>query len=369
MDDAAKAQEGEHRMILYEMLSKDQRERYDIWNRQSLRRNTVRKIVNQTLSQSVPQSIVLTVSASAKVFIGDLVEKARDVQTEWLACEAKWPNGEAKKAEGEGGGEPDRLPPFFDVKEMDKGPLTPDHLREAFRRYKKDREGGGAGLQGMSLHGKEAVASRTGGRRLFNNLLVRDGQTQIPHQMPQAVQAVERKGQGRDCLGRQLQHNRPLCEASGQSGGGDLPAEEGRREVGEGEEIEAAGQGNTGDAVEHGGVPGDLGLAENAMDRCRNTNRREMRASAGANEPCRARGCWVATVGREYALAVVRSERHVSTGVGHGARTPPGRLLEDALRQHGGGSSVNGQGEEGGDALRVRQWQRGTRQREVWSAG
>lgn len=164
MDDAAKAQEGEHRMILYETLSQEQRDRYDIWNRQALRKNTVRKIVNQTLSQSVPQSIVLTVSASAKVFIGDLVEKARDVQTEWLACESKWPTGEEKEEYSTTGG---KAATFFDVKEMDKGPLTPDHLREALRRYKKDREGGGAGLLGMSLHGKDAVASRTSGRRLF----------------------------------------------------------------------------------------------------------------------------------------------------------------------------------------------------------
>ena len=37
------------------------------------------------------------------------------------------------------------------VHERDRGPLTPDHLREALRRYKKDREGGGAGFMGMSL--------------------------------------------------------------------------------------------------------------------------------------------------------------------------------------------------------------------------
>ena len=48
-----------------------------------------------------------------------------------------------------------------------RGPLTPDHLREALRRYKKDKEGGGVGFQGLSLHGRENVAVRMGGRRLF----------------------------------------------------------------------------------------------------------------------------------------------------------------------------------------------------------
>lgn len=53
------------------------------------------------------------------------------------------------------------------VQERDRGPLTPDHLREALRRYKKDREGGSVGWQGMSLQGLERTAPRVSGRRLF----------------------------------------------------------------------------------------------------------------------------------------------------------------------------------------------------------
>lgn len=53
------------------------------------------------------------------------------------------------------------------LKQSDKGPLTPAHLREAIRRYKRDREGGGAGFAGMSLEGVERTMGRTGGRRLF----------------------------------------------------------------------------------------------------------------------------------------------------------------------------------------------------------
>lgn len=53
------------------------------------------------------------------------------------------------------------------LKLEDKGPLTPAHLREALRRYKRDREGGGAGFAGMSLEGVERTMARTGGRRLF----------------------------------------------------------------------------------------------------------------------------------------------------------------------------------------------------------
>ena len=49
------------------------------------------------------------------------------------------------------------------------GPLLPDHLREAFRRYKRDGEAGGTGLEGLSLPlgVKGAGTARVGGRRLF----------------------------------------------------------------------------------------------------------------------------------------------------------------------------------------------------------
>lgn len=49
------------------------------------------------------------------------------------------------------------------------GPLLPDHLREALRRYKRDGEGGGAGLAGVSLGlgVPGAGAARLGGKRLF----------------------------------------------------------------------------------------------------------------------------------------------------------------------------------------------------------
>ena len=49
------------------------------------------------------------------------------------------------------------------------GPLLPDHLREAFRRYKRDGEAGGTGLEGLSLPlgVKGSGTAKLGGRRLF----------------------------------------------------------------------------------------------------------------------------------------------------------------------------------------------------------
>ena len=49
------------------------------------------------------------------------------------------------------------------------GPLLPDHFREALRRYKRDGEGGGTGLAGISVGlGTPGIGSaRLGGKRLF----------------------------------------------------------------------------------------------------------------------------------------------------------------------------------------------------------
>jgi transcription initiation factor TFIID subunit 11 len=40
-------------------------------------------------------------------------------------------------------------------------------LREALRRYKKDREGGSAGFLGLSGQGMEKAAARVNGKKLF----------------------------------------------------------------------------------------------------------------------------------------------------------------------------------------------------------
>lgn len=57
------------------------------------------------------------------------------------------------------------IPPNLVVKEP--RPLQPDHIREALRRYKKDKEGGGAGLKMLSLGGMVGYSPATGGKRLF----------------------------------------------------------------------------------------------------------------------------------------------------------------------------------------------------------
>ncbi|KAJ5223754.1 hypothetical protein N7468_008296 [Penicillium chermesinum] len=69
--------------ILVEAFNPQQSERYDLFKRAKLRKESLRRIVNHALSQSVPANVVTTVNGFTKVFAGEMIEKARTVQAEW----------------------------------------------------------------------------------------------------------------------------------------------------------------------------------------------------------------------------------------------------------------------------------------------
>ncbi|KAL2863356.1 transcription initiation factor TFIID subunit 11 family protein [Aspergillus lucknowensis] len=206
--------------LLVDAFSPLQSERYDLFKRAKLRKETLRRIVNHALSQSVPASVVTTINGFTKVFAGEIIEKARSVQKEWAeahdqaalarlkqenaaadangsAYKKNKPPSEVKPEDSEdsnpssssnpkaksaggpesvsqisasatGGESTAELPP-----NPHRGQLLPSHLREALRRYKRDGEGGGVGFSGLSLGNLEMRGSVTwsaggvGGRRLF----------------------------------------------------------------------------------------------------------------------------------------------------------------------------------------------------------
>jgi len=69
--------------LLVDAFNPIQSARYDMFKRAKLKKETLRRIVNHALSQSVPASVVTTVNGFTKVFAGEIVEKARTVQAEW----------------------------------------------------------------------------------------------------------------------------------------------------------------------------------------------------------------------------------------------------------------------------------------------
>lgn len=143
------------------------------------------QLVNATVSQSVPDNVVLTVRTAAKLFIGDIIEAARRVQGEWidkldekqvedplLTPEATPEHKEQDPTAANGGGDDAEEDEDEKVRKWHRrGPLRPDHLREALRRYKLAQEGGCVGLHDLwhqqQQSGVERFATRAQGRRLF----------------------------------------------------------------------------------------------------------------------------------------------------------------------------------------------------------
>ncbi|KAL4788478.1 hTAFII28-like protein conserved region-domain-containing protein [Aspergillus varians] len=189
--------------LLVDAFNPLQSERYDLFKRAKLRKETLRRIVNHALSQSVPASVVTTINGFTKVFAGEIIEKARTVQKEWaeahdqaalarlsqeeqaaedtnhVATNNKLHTGVKRepvdagtagvfRVSAPGGSGTVKLPA-----NPHRGQLLPSHLREALRRSKRDGEGGGVGFSGLSLGNLGARGSVTwsagsvGGRRLF----------------------------------------------------------------------------------------------------------------------------------------------------------------------------------------------------------
>lgn len=209
-EDAVTAQEEEDRQVqrvtrLKEAMTEDQTDRYEAWRGGGLREAVVRRIVNQTVSQSVGKSQIDAVKFYSKQFVVEIIERAREVQEECakayegtikairqgridqLRKKEKELEDKEKTALEQGS----KMPEFErrmlkrDIENLEKeskkyipnkhnGGLLPDHVREALRRYKNDGDGGGVGFDGMShpmlgVHGASTWRLGDGNtaRRLF----------------------------------------------------------------------------------------------------------------------------------------------------------------------------------------------------------
>ncbi|OJT06765.1 Transcription initiation factor TFIID subunit 11 [Trametes pubescens] len=107
--------------VLMDNLSPAQYDRFEAYRRYALSKQAVRKVIQQTTGNQVSLPVAQIIAGFAKVFVGEMVEKAKDVQE----------------------------------RRQESGPLSPDHLREAYRTYQNET-------------GRVGAARPLRGKRLFN---------------------------------------------------------------------------------------------------------------------------------------------------------------------------------------------------------
>jgi hypothetical protein len=83
--------------------------------------------------------------------------------------------------------------------------------------------------------------------------------------MPNAVQAVEDKRERNQRLGSDLGGNGPRRETSRHDRRLEMPADRGRDEIRQAVDVQAAGEGEAGESVQHGEIPRYLGLVDAEM--------------------------------------------------------------------------------------------------------
>ncbi|KAI1087527.1 histone-fold-containing protein [Rostrohypoxylon terebratum] len=148
--------------FLKEQFDPVQFARYETWHRQTFRPADVKRHINSVTSQSCPVNVHQMMQSVLKQYVGDLIESALEIQEEWVALGEKQtdlPN--------------DELEPTGELSQFRReAPLRPDHLREAYRRYRVAAEHNGS-LGSLMVwnqqvqNGTERFAVRAGGRRIF----------------------------------------------------------------------------------------------------------------------------------------------------------------------------------------------------------
>lgn len=93
--------------ILLSNFDDEQMSRYEAFRRANINRSSVKRLANAVLNQSITGNVAVALSGMSKMFVGDIVELARDVRN---------------RAEPGKDGEP----------------LRPEHIREAWRLYKEE---------------------------------------------------------------------------------------------------------------------------------------------------------------------------------------------------------------------------------------
>lgn len=155
----------ERQRLLMESMDEEQQTRYETFRRSNLNINGIKRLVNGATGINVPNDFAKIIAGVGKVFVGEIVEKAKDIQRKEaeakVAIQLKYladlQRYELDLALGDVPEAVPEVPTFYSslnpeslgvfdstsfrvvVPELDDQQLTPEEIRKAFFEYQKER--------------------------------------------------------------------------------------------------------------------------------------------------------------------------------------------------------------------------------------
>ncbi|KAM9915741.1 hypothetical protein OXX59_010415, partial [Metschnikowia pulcherrima] len=119
----------EKKRLLITSFSNDQMERFEAYRRMAVNKPGVKKICNGVLGHSIPQNIAVVMAGLSKSLLGDIITKAFERKRDTLQ---RLSRGEDVSSI------PEKNLLYMGDSKM---PLTPEHIREAWRLYRLENSG------------------------------------------------------------------------------------------------------------------------------------------------------------------------------------------------------------------------------------
>lgn len=138
----------EKKRLLVTSFTDDQMERFEAYRRMAVNKPGVKKICNSILGHLIPQNIAVVMAGLSKLLLGDIITKAFEVQENEFKTQFKLEIDSKKRRKRDtlqklAKGEDVPLVPERNLEYMGdyKMPLTPEHIREAWRLYRLENSG------------------------------------------------------------------------------------------------------------------------------------------------------------------------------------------------------------------------------------
>lgn len=151
--------EDEQRALLISSFSEEQMERFEAYRRMAINRAGVRKVCNGILGNTMPQNIAVVMAGLLKQLLSEIITLAFEIQERENKAQLILDIDEKKKRKREAirkMANGDELPVVPERKLEYMGdyklPLTPDHIREAWRIFQT--QGSGAFLSKWRTQGE-----------------------------------------------------------------------------------------------------------------------------------------------------------------------------------------------------------------------